>query len=148
MNRRRTTGSFEVAEMIGSADALDRLFVYGTMRTGQTARTVIANAVVRCEPATMQGALYLFPMGFPGYVEGDDAGVVQGEVVWLTDLAATFAMLDAYEGDDFVRVIRKVQLQNEPGSVWAWVYILADDDAVRLAERIPGGDWVKHWKDV
>ena len=142
--RRRTTGTFEVARKTGSHEVMDRLFVYGTMRQGQTARSLIANQITRCVNATTTGAIYAFPMGYPGYTEGD--GRVQGEVVWLTELAATFGLLDAYEGRDFIRVIREVTL--EAGvKTWAWIYALADPAAVRHGERIGHGDWVRYWTE-
>jgi gamma-glutamylcyclotransferase (GGCT)/AIG2-like uncharacterized protein YtfP len=140
--RRRTTGSFEAMLAAGSRDALDRLFVYGTMRQGQTARSILANSIVRTVPASTYGRIYSFPMGYPGFVEGE--GTVIGEVAWLTDLAGTFALLDAYEGQDFARVIRKVQPAEGP-ELWAWIYVLADPGAVSLGQLIEDGDWVRFW---
>ena len=134
--RRRRTGNFDI---------IDRLFVYGTLRSGQTARSLIAPHVVRSEEATIRGEIYAFPMGYPGLVDGD--GVVKGELMWLSDLAAALALLDAYEGADFVRVLKPVTRANgtlEP----AWVYFLADANAVRLAEPIPDGDWVRYWEET
>jgi len=110
-DRRRSTGSFEVERTTGSHEVLDRLFVYGTMRQGQTARSLIANQIARCEGARAVGAIYGFPMGYPGFVEGE--GQTIGEVLWLTELPATFALLDAYEGADFARVILQVTLDTE-----------------------------------
>jgi len=93
--RRRHTGTFEVERTTGSHEVLDRLFVYGTLRQGQTARSVIANQIQRCVKAHTTGALYAFPMGYPGYTEGESTTKVIGEVIWLTELAATFGLLDA-----------------------------------------------------
>jgi gamma-glutamylcyclotransferase (GGCT)/AIG2-like uncharacterized protein YtfP len=133
---KRKTGNFNV---------VDRLFVYGTLRTGQTARSLIVPHVVRFEPATIRGRIYAFPMGYPGLVDGD--GDVKGELMWLSDLAAAFALLDAYEGPDFVRLLKHVAKADgttEP----AWVYFLADPSTVHLAEPIPDGDWVRHWEET
>lgn len=157
--RVKTPDSFEVERTTGSHEILDRLFVYGTLRSGQTARSLMANSVQRWEPATARGQLYAFPMGYPGFIEGpiergtergtsggDEAGTgeVIGEVCWLSDLAATFALLDAYEGVDFTRVVRKVRLRDGE-EVWAWIYMLTDASTVRLGEHIADGDWVRHW---
>jgi gamma-glutamylcyclotransferase (GGCT)/AIG2-like uncharacterized protein YtfP len=143
--RVKTPDSFEVERTTGSHEILDRLFVYGTLRSGQTARSLMANSVQRWEPATARGQLYAFPMGYPGFIEaGEAAGEVIGEVCWLSDLAATFALLDAYEGVDFTRVIRKVRLRDGE-ELWAWIYMLSDATAVRLGEHIADGDWVRHW---
>ena len=87
---------------------LDRLFVYGTMRQGQTARSLVANQITRCVKAHTTGSIYAFPMGYPGFTENASTGRVVGELLWLTDLAATFGLLDAYEGEDFARVIKQV----------------------------------------
>lgn len=140
--RVKTPDPFEVERTTGSHEILDRLFVYGTLRSGQTARSLMANSVRRSEPAVARGQLYAFPMGYPGFIEGD--GEVVGEICWLGDLAATFALLDAYEGVDFTRVIREVRLAD--GEVmWAWIYMLTDATAVHLGDRIADGDWVRHW---
>lgn len=143
--RRRRTGSFEVERTTGSHEVLDRLFVYGTLRDGQTARSLVANQITGASPATTEGSLYAFPMGYPGFVETGE-GIVRGEVLWLIELAATFALLDAYEGTDFVRMVRKVTL--DTGEViWAWIYVLSDPAAVKLGTRIEDGDWVRYWTE-
>ncbi|MDB4959841.1 MAG: hypothetical protein JWO36_7410 [Myxococcales bacterium] len=135
---------FEVEKTTGSHDVLDRLFVYGTMRQGQTARSLIANQISRCVKAHTTGQIYAFPMGYPGFIEGD--GKVIGEVLWLTELAATFGLLDAYEGQDFVRVIRKVTIETGE-ELWAWVYALADAGAIRVGTPLADGDWVRYWTE-
>ena len=142
--RRKHTGTFEVERTTGSHEVLDRLFVYGTMRQGQTARSLVANEVTRTETAHTTGYIYAFPMGYPGFTEGDGRGRVLGEVIWLTELAATFGLLDAYEGHDFARIIRQVTLDSGE-EIWAWVYTLADPGAVKLGSLIEHGDWVRYW---
>jgi gamma-glutamylcyclotransferase (GGCT)/AIG2-like uncharacterized protein YtfP len=85
-------------------------------------------------------------MGYPGYVENDGDGTVIGEVLWLTELAATFGLLDAYEGADFARIIKHVTLDSGE-QTWAWIYVLADPGAVKLGTRIADGDWVRYWTE-
>lgn len=143
--RRRNTGSFEVERTTGSHEVLSRLFVYGTLRQGQTARSMIANQIARCVPATTSGSIYAFPMGYPGFSD-TGKGLVKGEVLWLTELAATFGMLDAYEGADFARVIKQVTLETGE-EVWAWLYTLADPGAVAHGTPIEDGDWVQYWTE-
>jgi gamma-glutamylcyclotransferase (GGCT)/AIG2-like uncharacterized protein YtfP len=145
--RRRNTRTFEIERTTGSHEILDRLFVYGTLRSGQTARSLVANQIKRCVRASTTGAIYAFPMGHPGFVEGDGSGVVVGEVIWLSELAATFALLDAYEGQDFVRVIRKVTLEDTQEQTWAWIYTLADPTTMKFGTRIEDGDWVRYWTE-
>lgn len=142
--KRRNTRTFEVERTTGSHEILDRLFVYGTLRRGQTARSLVANQIKKCVKAWTTGAIYAFPMGHPGFVEGK--GRVEGEVVWLTELAATFGLLDAYEGSDFARMIRRVTLEDGE-EVWAWVYTLADPAAVKFGTLIQHGDWVRYWTE-
>ena len=144
--RRRSTGTFEVERTTGSHEVLDRLFVYGTLRLGQTARSLIANNITKCVPAKTSGAIYAFPMGYPGYCEGDGKGTVHGEVLWLTDLAATFGLMDAYEGNDFARVIKQVTLGTGE-EVWTWIYTLSDPGAVKHGTLIEHGDWVRYWNE-
>jgi gamma-glutamylcyclotransferase (GGCT)/AIG2-like uncharacterized protein YtfP len=148
--RRRPTGAFEVERTTGSHEVVDRLFVYGTLRQGQTARSLIANQIQRTVKAYTVGSLYAFPMGYPGFTDLDGSAPatrVIGEVIWLTELAATFGLLDAYEGHDFARMIRQVTLETgEP--VWAWIYTLADPAAASHGTLIQHGDWVRYWSDV
>jgi gamma-glutamylcyclotransferase (GGCT)/AIG2-like uncharacterized protein YtfP len=144
--RRRNTRTFEIERTTGSHEILDRLFVYGTLRQGQTARSLIANQIKRCVAASTMGLMYAFPMGHPGYVEGDTGRVV-GEVIWLDELAATFALLDAYEGQDFARVIKKVTIDETNEQAWAWVYTLSDPAAVKFGTLIEHGDWVRYWNE-
>ncbi len=143
--RRRHTGTFEVERTTGSHEVLDRLFVYGTMRTGQTARSLVANSITRTAQAFTTGKIYAFPMGYPGFND-DTTGKVVGELLWLNDLAATFGLLDAYEGEDFARIIKQVTLETgEP--VWAWIYTLSDPAATKLGTLIEDGDWVRYWTE-
>ena len=120
-------------------DVCDRLFVYGTLRTGQTARSLIMDHVARAAPATTRGTLVGFD-DYPGLVDGGDTTVV-GELVWLTDLPAAFALLDAYEGDDFIRVLKQVR-RDDGEDDWAWVYVLADPRMAADGAPIRSGDWV------
>jgi gamma-glutamylcyclotransferase (GGCT)/AIG2-like uncharacterized protein YtfP len=145
--RRRNTRTFEIERTTGSHEILDRVFVYGTLRQGQTARSLIANQIKRCMSATTMGSMYAFPMGHPGMIEGDGTGRVVGEVIWLTDLAASFGLLDAYEGEDFARIRKKVTLDETNEQTWAWVYTLADPAAATFGTLIEDGDWVRYWTE-
>ena len=144
--RRRNTRTFEVERTTGSHEILDRLFVYGTLRQGQTARSLVANQITRCAKATTTGTMYAFPMGHPGFVE-TGGGTIVGEVIWLSELAATFGLLDAYEGQEFARVIRKVTLEETNEQIWAWIYTLTDPAAVKYGSLIEHGDWVRYWTE-
>lgn len=146
---RRSRGSFDTERSTGSHEVLDRLFVYGTLRKGQTARSLIANQITRTAKASTTGFIYAFPMGYPGYTDPGDAAVpgrVIGEVLWLTELPATFGLLDAYEGADFTRVIKLVTLESGE-QVWTWIYTLSDPGAIQHGALIGDGDWVRYWRE-
>ena len=143
--RRRSTDSLEALRTTGSPEAIDRMFVYATLREGQTARSLLAEHIARCVPASTSGAIYAFPMGYAGYVEAADARVI-GEVVWLTELPATFGLLDAYEGDEFARVVKQVELDTGE-AVWAWIYVLSDPAAIQYGTRIEHGDWARYVRE-
>lgn len=144
--RRRSTGTFDARRTTGSSEVVDRLFVYATLRQGQTARSLIANQITRCVHASAPGAIYAFPMGYAGFVEAGEPRRVVGELLWLTELPATLGLLDAYEGEDFARVLTQVTL--ETGElVWAWIYVLADPAAVKHGTLIEHGDWVRYWTE-
>lgn len=127
----------------GAQEIVDRVFVYGTLLSGQGMRTMIADHVAACEPATMKGRIYAMPEGYPGMVDDGTDGTIVGEMVTLDDLAAAFALLDAYEGDDFTRVLKAAKLADGSDS-WSWVYVLSDPNLAVNCELIADGDWVKH----
>jgi gamma-glutamylcyclotransferase (GGCT)/AIG2-like uncharacterized protein YtfP len=141
--RRRTTGSFEVRRTTGSNEVVDRLFVYATLRQGQTAHSLIANQIARSAKASTTGAMYAFPMGYAGLIEVSSPSRVVGELLWLTELPATFGLLDAYEGDEFARIIKQVTLDTGE-AVWSWIYVLSDPEAVKHGTLIEHGDWARH----
>jgi gamma-glutamylcyclotransferase (GGCT)/AIG2-like uncharacterized protein YtfP len=67
-------------------------------------------------------------------------------VIWLTELPATFGLLDAYESEDFARVIKLVTLASGE-EIWTWLYTLADPGAVKHGTLIPDGDWIRYWRE-
>jgi gamma-glutamylcyclotransferase (GGCT)/AIG2-like uncharacterized protein YtfP len=121
---------------------VDRLFVYGSLRTGQAARSLIVDHVIGSQPATVSGHIYALAESYPGYVPGD-AGAVIGEMMVLSDLAAALALLDAYEGEEFVRTLQEVRLP-DGSQVWAWCYVLASPDLAEGADLIESGDWARY----
>lgn len=118
---------------------VNRLFVYGTLRSGQAARSLIANHVLSAEPASARGRMVALPDGYPGFLPGPEGRVV-GELMTLSDLAAAFALLDAYEGDEFTRSLQEVE-RGDGQREWAWCYVLASPALAEEGEPIPGGDW-------
>jgi len=123
------------------ATVIDRLFVYGTLRSGQTARAVVAAHLVRGVSATTRGSLYAFPGDYPGVVP-DDGGVIVGELLQLRDLPSALPLLDAFEGDEFLRLLTEVMTAD--GTTWAWMYVLASPELARHGRRLEHGDWARH----
>jgi gamma-glutamylcyclotransferase (GGCT)/AIG2-like uncharacterized protein YtfP len=121
---------------------VNRLFVYGTLRSGQAARSLIANHVAAAEPASARGRMFALSDGYPGFLPGPEGRVV-GELMTLSDLAAALALIDAYEGDEFSRALQEVELGNGQ-MVWAWCYVLASPALAEEGEHIPGGDWAEY----
>ena len=132
--RRRPGWSTEAQEIV------DRVFVYASLRAGEAERSMIADYIDEVRPATMPGRMYRLGDGIVACVAADDA-VMHGELLTINDLAAAFPLLDAFQGEDFVRVLR--QATTESGDqVWAWVYIMAEPERAVGGEPITGGDWL------
>jgi gamma-glutamylcyclotransferase (GGCT)/AIG2-like uncharacterized protein YtfP len=135
--RTRRTAGWSTAQQA----VVDRLFVYGTLRSGQAARSLVTNYVSASQAATASGRLYSLNDGYPVLVPGP-SGTVVGELCRLRELVAALALLDAYEGQSLVR--RMVQVSVDGERVWAWAYILAYPQAVDESEVIECGDWARH----
>lgn len=118
--------------------ALDRLFVYGTLRSGQSSRRMLDDWIRNSQPARCRGTLYAFPSGYPGLVLDGDVLIV-GELVELDDVDKALRIIDAYEGDEFSRI--QCDVEGAGGIERAWVYVLADPASASEATLIPGGDW-------
>lgn len=121
---------------------MNRLFVYGTLRSGQAARSLIANHVLAAEPASARGRMFALADGYPGFLPGTEGRVI-GEVMTLSDLAAALALLDAYEGEDFTRSLTEVEL-TDGKPLWCWCYVLRSPELAEEGEVIPGGDWAAY----
>ena len=119
---------------------VDRIFVYGSLRTGQSARGLVEPFVREWEPVTVRGELFAFPSGYPGVVLGGNRGLVMGELLWLRDLHACLPILDEYEGADYRREL--AEIQHVGGPTWAWIYVLEDPRVAALGTPVPGGEWV------
>lgn len=121
------------------AAVTERLFVYGTLRRGQTAYPLLQPHVRTSAPAHLRGSMYAFAAGYPGVILDGDTSL-QGEVVEVDDLEAVLPVLDAYEGEEFTRV--QTEVEGPGGLVRAWVYVLADPGTAAGGTLVPSGDWV------
>lgn len=122
------------------------LFVYGTLRheardaLGHHARDHLARAAFAIGPATAAGRL--FDLGsYPGlWAPAVTESTVVGDVIDLAVPAVTFAWLDRYEGREYRRERRAVELAGGE-RVDAWIYLLRRKPQ---APVIRGGDWLVH----
>lgn len=130
------------------------LFVYGTLMSGATSalgaeqRVRLAAESDSLGPASLPHAM-LYDLGrYPGAMSGGDVyDIVHGEVVLLSDAAASLAWLDGYESsaphtesDEYERAVRQVRLAG--GETFdAWVYLLLKAPTDADARRIASGRW-------
>lgn len=101
------------------------LFVYGTLLSGvdnQWSRRLWLESGLPSE-AKMPGRLYTLG-GYPGMKDPVDGtgGWVHGQVARLPAVPSLLADLDAYEGDEFVR-LRRTAMLRDGRSVLVWVYM-------------------------
>lgn len=128
---------------------LDRVFFYGTLRSGfsRRPRTGIDPKLTFIGRGVIEAALYdlgLYPAAIP-----DPDARVRGEVYQMTDVDAVLAVLDEIEGyrsteperSLYVRAVVPVTLDD--GRVEeAWVYFY--NAPLGRAPRIQSGDYLEH----
>jgi gamma-glutamylcyclotransferase (GGCT)/AIG2-like uncharacterized protein YtfP len=109
-----------VAPVVGAPspdDWPDRLFVYGTLRPGDTAWPLLMEHTVgRPARAALTGALYDTGRGYPAFCHG--AGSVPGWSVRLRSPSVALAELDVYEGSGY----RRVRMPDSAGRL-CWTYV-------------------------
>ena len=114
---------------------MERVFVYGLLRKGQSMAHMLAQAKYLGE--TEVDGFDLFHLGtYPGAVAGD--GRVKGELYEVESLDA----LDAAEGVDRSPPLYQ-RREVETGGERAWIYVYARPLAGTL--KIESGDWVKRY---
>jgi gamma-glutamylcyclotransferase (GGCT)/AIG2-like uncharacterized protein YtfP len=128
------------------------VFVYGTLRTGQSNYGIVADWVKRARLATIEGMLYHLPAyGFPAVVPG--TGTVYGEVLEFTDFSSALEAMDDLEdykgpGKDnfYERVVVSARLNNgSEVECYAYVFPVTREQWLRSeAVYISGGDWVEY----
>lgn len=127
------------------------IFVYGTLKRGESREPLWPAQPARVEGATTLGSLYdLGP--YPALIPGSD--VVAGELWHISpaDLEATLARLDGIEGflpeGNNLYERRVVRCRNEAGQMLeAYTYLYARQE--ELAGKAPlrsGGDGCVRWR--
>ncbi|MCL6547549.1 MAG: gamma-glutamylcyclotransferase [Alicyclobacillus sp.] len=133
--------------------AIPRVFVYGTLRSGQFYHDRIARDVIRCRRAYVKGRLYHLPFGYPALILDEAAGKVWGEVLEFDrrTLRRVLSVMDDIEGyggpgedNEYDRVVRPVHLE-EAQAVECHLYVCPDRSRAWVEEHgvlVPCGDWV------
>jgi gamma-glutamylcyclotransferase (GGCT)/AIG2-like uncharacterized protein YtfP len=102
------------------------LFLYGTLRKGESAEDQIAADVVRRAPAQARARLLEINAPYPAAFFSPDEGLLPGEVVWLkpSTYAATLGRVDRYENVPFLfrRIAVSVQVDGKEVEAWAYTY--------------------------
>ena len=102
------------------------LFLYGTLRKGESAEDVLARDVVKRVSARARGRLLDLKAPYPGAVFEDGEGWVDGEIVWLepSRFGAALDRVDEYENVPFLfrRIAVSVEAEGQTVEAWAFTY--------------------------
>ena len=100
------------------------LFLYGTLRKGESGEDVLAADVVRRAAARARGRLLDLKAPYPGAVFGPDEGWIDGEIVWLAPsrFQAALDRADEYENVPFLFRRIAVTVETDGQSVEAWAF--------------------------
>jgi gamma-glutamylcyclotransferase (GGCT)/AIG2-like uncharacterized protein YtfP len=106
---------------------MQRLFIYGSLAPGRPNEYILAGVPGSWEPASVTGTLreegWGAAMGFPGLDLDANGEAIDGLVFSSEQLAEHWAMLDAFEGDGYIRTPAAVRLASGE-IVEAYVYAL------------------------
>lgn len=116
----------------------ERVFVYGTLRPGRASARLLGEAEAGAVPAVLPDhALHSHGLPYP-FVVAEAGSAVLGDLVEIADVGV-LALLDEYEGSDYVRA--RVVVEADGGAVEAWVYVAAPHVALGPGSREPSGEW-------
>lgn len=146
-----STGALDAAASGNTpCSALNALFVYGTLMSGQpNSRLIPPDRIISARRAWAPGTLYDSGSGFPALViSTSGADVVHGEclnVEGLPELLETLDWLEAFQGYDkhslFHRSILKIKT-NQGESLFAWCYVTEQPSLQQ--QLIEHGCWHSH----
>lgn len=116
-----------VAEGASASDSYLPLFVYGTLREGESAAGLIEGTVVHRAAACAMGRREDVGAHYPAVTFGVADEEISGELLWLDrdQFARTIAGLDAYEGVPtlFRRVRIRVRTGDEELEAYAYEWV-------------------------
>jgi gamma-glutamylcyclotransferase (GGCT)/AIG2-like uncharacterized protein YtfP len=109
---------------------IQRLFVYGTLAPGRPNAHILAPLAGAWQPATVRGHLqpqgWGTALGFPGIVLSAEGEEVSGLIFSAQELASFWPILDAFEGEQYERVLTDVTLP-EGETLPAYIYVLRQE---------------------
>lgn len=122
------------------------VFVYGTLRQGQSNHQLLNDAILVSEQANVNGKLYDTGEGYPALLLNQESSVF-GEIYSVTqDTLQTLDILEGYkEGRESNLYYRcKKEAQTDNAALTCWVYVIDETYNQRLGEEIPFQDWSVH----
>ena len=106
---------------------MERLFVYGSLAPGKSNHHIIKDIPGTWDAATIKGKLFQEGwgayLGYPGVIPNEDGDIIEGYLFSSDQLSTYWDMLDAFEGDGYVRQL--VTVISESGElVEAYIYAI------------------------
>ncbi len=107
---------------------MKRLFIYGSLQPGGPNEHILADVDGEWLPAVVMGRLvdkgWGASMGFPGLVIDAAGTAIEGYVLSAENLGDKWAELDAFEGEEYERVVTVARLRNGD-EIETFVYALS-----------------------
>jgi gamma-glutamylcyclotransferase (GGCT)/AIG2-like uncharacterized protein YtfP len=125
-----------------------KLFVYGTLKPGESNHDRYCQSVTHIEMAIVYGALYALPMGYPALTIGES--FVQGSLLTFasSQILTELDELEEYQPDrpleenEYYRQKTKTFSPTHQPLGTAWVYMMELEKAKRLGGiLLPEGNW-------
>jgi gamma-glutamylcyclotransferase (GGCT)/AIG2-like uncharacterized protein YtfP len=108
----------------GASSERDRVFVYGTLRTGERNHHLVERFVRGARPARLAGHALWTCDAYPG-ARRHAGGVVEGELLEVERPAEALVVLDALEEVPTLYERVRATVEAGDGPVEAWTYLLA-----------------------
>ncbi|MCU0548625.1 MAG: gamma-glutamylcyclotransferase [Leptolyngbya sp. Prado105] len=131
-----------------------RVFVYGTLKPGESNYYLCAERVISTQSAIVHASLYHLPLGYPAIVPGD--GITHGYLLMFYD-AEILEILDEYEQHDPIEIepfgssndYQRQEIEafdlNQVSLGIAWAYVMTQEKIDRLnGSLVSSGIWQKN----
>ena len=106
---------------------MSRLFTYGTLCPGRENAHILANIEGQWSKAFVNGVVHILDWGadcgLPAMVLDAQADAVSGYLLSSDALEKHWLRIDAFEGEQYQRVLADVQLESGE-RVSAWIYVM------------------------